>query len=294
MLTIETKHRIADWLGDSLGRFLHAIWHLTTVPLPRNGRNHVRTRGFLGFVTHTRSYHVHGLALNLETINLEMMAREAIQFFDLLEPETFAWMEEGVRDGKVVWDIGANLGLYSLWCAKRFPTAQIYAFEPNALTYPILVRHVIANGVTDQVRALPVALGPGPAGISAFRLSTLVPGMAYNQLAVSAAPPMWQGREAARYSVLAASADELVERFGVAPPNHIKLDVDGIEPLILAGARTVLSRVQSVLVEVVDECVCHHADGAEAIYRPLREAGLVEDESFRGRGSGRNRVFRRR
>ena len=289
MLTIETKHRIADWLGDSLGRFLHAIWHLTTVPLPRNGRNHVRTRGFLGFVTHTRSYHVHGLALTLETT-----AVETGQAFDWLEPETFAWMEEGVRDGEVVWDIGANLGLYSLWCAKRFPTAQIYAFEPNALTYPILVRHVIANGVTDQVRALPVALGPGPVGISAFRLNTLVPGMAANQLAVSAAPPMWHRREAARYSVLAASADELVERFGVAPPNHIKLDVDGIEPLILAGARTVLSRVQSVLVEVEDCHVRHHADGAEAIYRPLREAGLVEDESFRGRGSGRNRVFRRR
>ena len=62
---------------------------------------------------------------------------------------------------------------------------------------------------------------------------------------------------------------------------------------VLAGAQNVLAHVRSVLVEVEDTHVRHHAEGEEAICRPLRDAGLVEDETFRGRGSGRNRVFRR-
>lgn len=231
MLTIETKHRIADWLGDSLGSLLHAIWRLSTLALPRNGRNHVRRRGFVGFATRSRSFPVHGVVLDLETCALE-----SGQALDFLEPETFAWMEHCVSDGEVVWDIGANVGAYSLWCAKRFPAAQVYAFEPNALTYPILVRHLIANGVADRVHALPIALGPGPAGLAPFRLRTLAPGMAANQLAVSGAPPMLGNREAARYTVVAMSADELIGRLGIVPPHHIKLDVDGIEPLILAGS----------------------------------------------------------
>ncbi|WP_157967223.1 FkbM family methyltransferase [Elioraea thermophila] len=196
-----------------------------------------------------------------------------------------------MRDGDVLWGIGANVGLYALWCAKRHPGCRVVAFEPNALTYPVLVRHVIGNGVADRVQALPLALSDAPMRVETFRLYTLMQGWAGNQLEVAGAPPMWYGREAARYAVVACSADELCSRLAVPWPDHIKLDVDGIEPLILAGARDVLHRVRSVLVEVEDVHVRHHAEGAEAICRPLREAGLVEDESFRGRGSGRNRLF---
>lgn len=73
-------------------------------------------------------------------------------------------------------------------------------------------------------------------------------------------------------------------------PDHLKLDVDGIEPLILAGATEALTGVRSVLVEVEEE---RDAGRGEAIERPLRAAGLVEELAFRGKGPGRNRLYRR-
>lgn len=286
MLSLDAKHRLADRLGQMLARTLRGALLAATQVLPRNGRDHVRSVAVTDFAAALRTIDVAG-----QTLRLEWWALLTGQTLQWLEPETFAWLDTEVRDGEVLWDVGANVGLYSLWCAKRHARARVVAFEPNALTYPVLVRHVIANGVADRVQALPLALSDPPMRATAFRLNTCFAGMAANQLAVDGAPPMWGGREAARYAVLAASADELVAVAGLAQPDHLKLDVDGIEPLILRGASSVLARVRSVLVEVEEMHIRHHADGAEAILRPLREAGLVEDETFRSKGSRRNRLF---
>jgi FkbM family methyltransferase len=281
MLSVETKHRIADRLGAALGGLLRGTLDTVTALLPRNGREHVRHVALSKMTLTLRTVDVRGIPLHLES----GAARLALHW---MEPETIAWIEASVKDGETLWDVGANVGLYTLWCAKRHPGCCVVAFEPNALTYPILVRHVIANGVADRVTALPIALSGGELSVETFRLSTMMPGLAPNQLDLADAPPMWQGREAARYSVVAGSADRLIPLLNLPRPDHVKLDVDGIEPLILAGATEALTRVRSVLVE--DE---HNRDRFEAIEGPLRAAGLVEDLSFRGKGSGRNRVYLR-
>jgi FkbM family methyltransferase len=54
-----------------------------------------------------------------------------------------------VRDGDRVLDIGANIGWYSITLAKRFPKADIHAFEPIPRTYASLARNVALNGVKN-------------------------------------------------------------------------------------------------------------------------------------------------
>jgi FkbM family methyltransferase len=282
MLANETKSRIADRLGSLLGDALFGALTAATALLPPNGRRHVRRVASLRMPGALRDVTLNGVRLRFERAAL--IQSHAL---DYLEPETFAWLDSTMRDGEVLWDIGANIGLYTLWCAHRFPDARVVAFEPNALTYPLLVRHVIANGVADRVMALPIALSGGDPALLSFRLRTLTPGLAANQLDVAGAPPMLDGREAARYSVIAGSGDRLASLLALPAPQHLKLDVDGIEPQILAGASRLLASVRSVLVEH------EHQPNLDALERPLLAAGLVEDVSFRHRGSGRNRVYRR-
>jgi FkbM family methyltransferase len=281
MISVEAKTRFADRLGTLFGDGLRAVLAAATALMPANGREHVRRVASLRMTQAPRTVEVRGIPLRLECGAL--LWSQAPRW---MESETFEWLDAQVRDGETLWDVGANIGLYTLWCAKRHPGCRIIAFEPNALTYPLLVRHVIANGVADRVTALPIALSGGEPSVETFRLSTMMPGLAANQLDLADAPPMWRGREAARYAVVAGSADRLIPLLNLPKPDHVKLDVDGIEPEILAGAAEMLRTVRSVLVE--DE---HNLHRLEAIERPLSASGLKEDMSFRGRGSGRNRVF---
>ena len=63
------------------------------------------------------------------------------------EPETVAWIERFVRPGDVVFDIGANVGAYSL-VVDRAAGGQctVYAFEPSFSTFAQLSRNVALNG----------------------------------------------------------------------------------------------------------------------------------------------------
>lgn len=210
----------------------------------------------------------------------------AVANFASDEPETLAWIDEAIRPGETLWDVGANIGLYALYAALR--GIDVVAFEPKAMTFGLLVEHIALNRLGDRIVPLCLALSD-TTGLTRLRLSSVVAGGAGNALA---GEPSQFGSSEAVFSqaVPAFSADDLCRLPGVAPPRHIKLDVDGIEPLILRGAAQTLASVQSVLVEVEG---ANLAEASARIELPLRAAGLTEDLGFRERGSRRNRCYRR-
>jgi len=79
--------------------------------------------------------------------------------------------------------------------------------------------------------------------------------------------------------------------YSAPAPTHLKLDVDGIEGVILRGAVKTLPSVKTVIVEVEGENLKHVE---ERIEHPLFSAGFYEDASVRGAGSNRNRLYLRR
>ena len=73
------------------------------------------------------------------------------------EPETIEWIEE-FHDGDILYDVGANVGVYSVWAALSRGT-RVYAFEPEAQNYAVLNRNIIYNGLADLMTAYNVAIG---------------------------------------------------------------------------------------------------------------------------------------
>ena len=160
------------------------------------------------------------------------------------EPWTVQWLEETLRSGDVLYDIGANVGSYSLIAAALRSGVRVVALEPGYANYAALCDNVLLNRQQDVITPLPVVLAEGT------ELRTLH----YSDVAAGAAEHELRQKEnpAYRQPVLAYRLDDLVEQFGLPPPTLVKLDVDGGEAAVLAGATQTLARreLRSVLVEI--------------------------------------------
>lgn len=168
------------------------------------------------------------------------------------EPETVSWIEQFVRADDVLFDIGANVGAYSL-VADRASKGRctVYAFEPSFSTFAQLSRNVALNGAGGRVVPLLVALSD-VTGLVTFNYSSIQPGAALHALGASLDSSGKPFTPAFTQPVLSYRLDDFIAQFGIPAPHHIKLDVDGIELNVLRGAAGVLAnpRLRSVLVEV--------------------------------------------
>jgi len=61
---------------------------------------------------------------------------------------------------RTIVDIGAHVGTFTVWAARRSPRARILAVEPNPETFPFLQRNIRDNGLQDRVVAINAAVGP--------------------------------------------------------------------------------------------------------------------------------------
>jgi hypothetical protein len=89
----------------------------------------------------------------------------------------------------------------------------------------------------------------------------------------------WDGQKLLQvfnFQTIGLSLDEVHELLCLPQPNYIKIDVDGIEHLILSGAKNVLSAVEGVLVEVNDDFI----EQSDRCSQLLLEAGLVLKEKL--------------
>lgn len=170
------------------------------------------------------------------------------------EPDTVAWIRDEFRDDAVLLDVGANVGMYSILAASLHDM-KVYAFEPESQNFALLMRNVVENDLQDRVTAFPIALSNAE-GVTTLGLRKFGAGLSagLSGHAVSTAMSVMQG-------AYQTTIDELVWHTSVIPaPTHIKIDVDGLEPAIIDGARATLTdqHVRSVLVEI-DRRIPAHA-----------------------------------
>lgn len=156
---------------------------------------------------------------------------------EVYEPEVWRLLMNEVREGDVVADVGAYIGLYAVALARRVgPTGRVLAFEPEPTNFAALRAHVELNGLTGTVRLFPVAVGQSE-GRVAFSAGS-------SQSCLGDGP----GR---RIEVDSLRLDSIVRD---GPVDILKIDVEGFEEHVLRGSATLLAdsrrRPRVIFVEV--------------------------------------------
>jgi FkbM family methyltransferase len=194
--------------------------------------------------------------------------------FSSKEPEMLEWINEYGGDG-AFYDIGANIGIYSIYYAK-VKSGNVYSFEPSIFNLRQLGKNISLNSLSDRVTIIPNPLS-SKAGVSTFKNSDTTEGGALNAFGVDYGHDGKKIISQVEYSVLGFSLDELIDQgVLVEAPALLKIDVDGIEHLILEGAKKTLSKpsCKSVFVEVNDDFV----EQSDKINDILTSAGFILSE----------------
>jgi len=208
------------------------------------------------------------ISFNLFTPN--QMCKMRADTFSTKEPEILSWIDENGSDG-TFWDIGANIGLYSIYYAKSQP-GSVISFEPSVFNLKQLAKNISINNLSDKLGLFPMPLSDHT-GYSNFIISSSEEGSAQNAFGVNYG---YDGNKIVNnieYKVMGFSGDKLVEAGLIENiPKLIKIDVDGIEHMILRGMKNVLRSKEcySVFVEVNDA----FEEQAEGVKDILEECGF--------------------
>src|SRR3954471_7713795 len=178
-------------------------------------------------------------------------------FFDK-EPDTLEWIA-GFKPGDIMVDIGANVGMYSIWAAMTRNT-RVYAFEPESQNYALLYQNIVHNDLADRVTGYCAALSD-TSGWSSLYLSEFVAGSSVHTYGEALDFKLAPRTSKVVQGCFATTLDQLVATAAVPLPTHIKIDVDGIEHKVLAGGRQVLAEpaLKSILVEINTNLEEHRA-----------------------------------
>ena len=193
--------------------------------------------------------------------------------FSSKEPETLEWIES-FNEGSIFWDIGANIGLYSIYAAK-YNNVQVYAFEPSVFNLEFLAKNIYKNALPEKVKIFPLALSNHP-GFNLFKMNNPVWGGALSTFGEDYDQNGESFKTTFEYTVAGMTADKAVELLSAPKPNYMKIDVDGIEHLILEGCESILKTVNSVLIEINDDFEKQANDSEKY----LLQAGLVLKKKF--------------
>ena len=190
-----------------------------------------------------------------------------VRTFSTKEPETLQWIDS-IPQGATLWDVGANVGLYSCYAAKA-RGCRVIAFEPSVFNVELLARNVALNALSDQVTIFPLPLFQTLVE-STLNMTMTTWGGALSSFGTTLG---FDGQEMSKvfeFRTIGLSMDQCVARLGLAPPQYLKMDVDGIEHLILAGGTETLRGVRSISIEVNDAFTAQAAECS----RLLAAAGL--------------------
>lgn len=201
------------------------------------------------------------------------MTQWRVQTLFKKEPCTIEWLDS-FQPGEELLDVGANIGLYSVYAAMQ-RGCRVTAFEPESQNYALLNRNIHLNQLSDRVTAYCAA------AMDQIKLDRLFLsqfdfhgggschsfGSEVGFDLAHRASPFAQG-------CISIDIDQAVDNRMLAVPDHIKIDVDGFEHKVVAGAARTLQdrKVRSLLIEVNP-----HLPEHQALLAYLAELGFSYD-----------------
>jgi len=184
----------------------------------------------------------------------------------------------------LILDAGANTGQFTLAALRRYPAARVVAVEPVPHAAALLRER---TRDTDRVAVHQCALGRESGEITLFQheyshVSSILPIHAANR------HPNYDAEKVRPLTVEVARLDELVPIDALAGPALLKLDVQGYEREVLAGAQRILSQIDYVVVEVAFAELYEDQPLFDEVHRLLRDGGyeLVAPVGFQHGAEG--------
>lgn len=173
--------------------------------------------------------------------------------------------------GKTVYDIGADIGLFTAFFADRVGgQGAVVCFEPNPTSYERTLEHIRINGLSN-VTAINVAIGEEDGTLTIACGDQ--PGMGSADPGIRAA--LLASGHAADIKVPVAKIDSLIDARELPSPDFVKIDVEGLEWAVLRGMRETISRAHpSLFIEL------HGVDADAKQTNSQRVVELLLDASY--------------
>jgi FkbM family methyltransferase len=170
------------------------------------------------------------------TLYLRDNGTDAIIFYDIFINECYK--TEGLSTTKVIYDLGTNIGIASLYFASVFPEAKIYGFEPMPENYKIAKMNY--SSINDsQVYETAV----GDEDKEAFLLIDEYRSGSHQVCDES------RNEYAFRIPIKISRLDTLIKKYKIPPPDFLKIDTEGAEYSILKGLGEFRKYVKFVCIE---------------------------------------------
>ena len=179
-----------------------------------------------------------------------------IETFFTKEPETLEWIDSFEKKDKIIfWDIGANIGLYSIYSVLRNENVSTISFEPSTSNLRVLSRNISINNLENKIKILSVPLSNKENQFLTMNEGDFIEGGALNTFGENYdfAGELFDSKM--KYKILGTTIKNLLDNNILEIPNYIKIDVDGIEHLILEGAGEYLKdkRIKSLSIEINED-----------------------------------------
>ena len=165
--------------------------------------------------------------------------------FERICQDVFAGHEYGFetrRRAPVIIDAGAHVGVATHYFKHQYPDARVLALEANPETFALLRKNVSHNGL-ENVRALHAALAPETGTIPFYASASDEEPGAWGDSAIQ--QPWHEGEATAVVQVPAVTLSSLLTE----PVDLLKLDIEGLETVVLAEAASQLPLVRHVFLE---------------------------------------------
>ena len=176
-----------------------------------------------------------------------------VETFFTKEPETLEWIDSFDDSKKIIfWDIGANIGLYSIYAALKYPNIEIISFEPSTSNLRVLSRNISINKLEEKIKICQLPLTKDESQHLMFEENEFIEGWSMHTFGAGIDFEGKATQPKNRYKIFGTNINYLIKNNILSIPNYIKIDVDGIEHLILEGASDHLdnSEIRSISIEL--------------------------------------------
>ena len=169
------------------------------------------------------------------------------------EPETLEWIDSfQEKDNLIFWDIGANIGLYSIYNSLKHPKSTTIAFEPSSSNLRVLTRNISINNLEKNIKVVSIPLTNKENIFQEMKEGQFIEGGALNSFGEKFDFEGKEFKPTMKYNLLGTTMNYFIENSILDIPDYIKIDVDGIEHLILEGGDKFLNdkKVKSLSIEI--------------------------------------------